>query len=75
MIVQEIAREKVKHIVDSINLYNVRRSKKSTILEFEENEADEFFENTWLSTSMNELDKKMIAEHETIVRRKVTIFK
>lgn len=74
MIIQEIARENVKHIVDSINLYNVRRSKKSTILEFDENEADEFFENTWLSTSMNELDKKMIAEHETIVRRKVMCF-
>ena len=49
----------------------MRRSKKSTILEFDEDEQDEFFENTWLSTSMNELDKKMIAEHETIIRRKV----
>jgi hypothetical protein len=49
--------------VSAINLYNVRRSKKSTILEFEEDEKDEFFESTWLSNSLNDLDKKMIAEH------------
>ena len=36
-------------------------------------EGNHLFESTWLSTAIEQIDKKMINEYETIMRRKVTI--
>ena len=32
------------------------------------------FESTWLTTTVEEIDKKMIKEYEQIIRRKVSLF-
>ena len=58
-------------MIQKINEYKASQSRRSSLIE-EMEEDQNLFESTWLSTTAEEIDKKMIHEYEQIIRRKVS---
>lgn len=62
-------RDKTNLLIKSINEFTSSQIKRASM--FEEMDEDHYlFESTWLSTTVEQIDKKMINEYEQIIRRK-----
>ena len=59
-------------MIQKINEYKASQVRRSSLMD-EMEEDYNLFESTWLSTTSEEIDKKMIHEYEQIIRRKVII--